>query len=356
MEKKKIVVGLSGGVDSSVTAKLLVDQGHEVIGVFMKNWDEGGPDCTATQDASDALMVAQKIGIPFEAVNYAKEYWDDVFEYFLKENKAGRTPNPDILCNKYVKFGPFLKYAESIGADFIATGHYARVRTNKNGLRELCLPKDANKDQTYFLHQLNQYQLSKTLFPLADLTKPEIRAIAKEHGFVTADKKDSTGICFVGAKNYGKFLNQYLAKNPGKIRDLETKKEIGTHIGLSFYTIGQSKTLGIGGLRDFPEGKWYVIEKDFANNDLLVSQNENFLLGDSLQTVNMHWILGKPTTKNFTALVKTRYRDKGSMADITVLDDGNVQIKFEQPVRAITPGQSAVLYQDDICLGGGEIN
>ena len=355
MEKKKIVVGLSGGVDSSVAARILVDQGHEVIGVFMKNWDEGGDDCTATQDASDALAVAQKIGIPFESVNYAKEYWEDVFEYFLSENKAGRTPNPDVLCNKYVKFGPFLRYAESINADFVATGHYARVRTNSDGLRELCLPIDANKDQTYFLHQLNQAQLEKTLFPLADLTKPEIRKIAETEGFVTADKKDSTGICFVGAKNYGKFLSKYVAKKAGNIRDLETKKIIGQHVGLSFYTRGQSKSLLIGGLRDFPEGKWYVVEKDFENNDLLVSQDENFLMENCLETSNMHWILGTPPSKNFRALVKTRYRDVGVMAHVSVLETGNILVEFDDLVRAITPGQSAVLYVGDVCLGGGEI-
>jgi len=348
----KVVVGLSGGVDSSVAAKLLVDAGHEVVGVFMKNWEEGGEDCTATEDASDAMKVAEKLGIEFQTVNFAKEYWDDVFQHFLNENKAGRTPNPDILCNKYVKFGPFLEYARSIGADTIATGHYAGVR-EVAGIFELCLPKDAHKDQTYFLHQLSQSQLSKTLFPLTDLTKPQVRTIAEDNGFVTADKKDSTGICFVGPKNYRAFLEKYLPKTPGDIVDFQTGKKLGTHTGLSFYTIGQSP--GIGGQAGFPEAKWYVMEKDFEQNVLFVTQNEQNLMGEELQIKNIHWIAGQSPANEFSCIVKIRYRDKGDQAHISVAKDGLVTVHFDKSMRAITPGQSAVLYKDDVCLGGGEI-
>lgn len=349
----KVVVGLSGGVDSSVAAKLLVDQGHEVIGVFMKNWEEGGEDCTATEDGNIAMRVAQKLGIPFHSVNFSKEYWDDVFEYFLSENRAGRTPNPDILCNKYVKFGPFLKFAEKLGADKIATGHYADVKKSADFF-QLCIPKDTNKDQTYFLHQLNQNQLSKTLFPLAGLDKSEVRAIAAEMDLENADKKDSTGICFVGPKNYRQFLEKYISKTPGDVLDFKTQKKVSTHDGLSFYTIGQAGGVGIGGQRDFPEGKWYVVAKDFERNVLLVSQDESYLMQDFLETLPFHWIGEKPTEK-FTCLAKVRYRDDGERAAVEILPDGGVRVTFDKPVRAITAGQSLVLYKDTVCLGGAEI-
>lgn len=350
----KVVVGLSGGVDSSVAAKLLVDQGHEVIGVFMRNWEDGGENCTATQDLADAESVAKKLGIEFHSVNFAKEYWEHVFEYFLSENRAGRTPNPDILCNKYVKFGPFLDYAKSLGAEKIATGHYAKIQKSQEFF-ELCVPKDTNKDQTYFLHQLNQDQLSMTLFPLQDLQKKEVRRIAEENGFINAEKKDSTGICFVGPKNYRTFLEKYIAKNPGKMLDFETKKEVGSHIGLSFYTIGQSEGLKIGGQKGFPDGKWYVIEKDSEKNVLYVSQSQEFLLSDALECADMHWVSGKIPGKSFRCRAKIRYRDEGEMCEVR-FEDGKMKAVFDEPVRAITAGQSVVLYDGDVCLGGGIID
>ena len=372
MTKTKVVVGLSGGVDSSVSAKLLVDQGYDVTGVFMKNWEGGDELCTATEDAMDAMRVAEKIGIPFETVNFSKAYWDHVFEYFLAENRAGRTPNPDILCNKFIKFDAFLKYAESIGAEYLATGHYAAVKKVHSDKREeikdnktlkslldsfefqLCIPKDTAKDQTYFLHQLNQYQLSKTMFPLADYTKAEVRQLALDWGLVTAEKKDSTGICFIGERNYQQFLSQYLSKQPGDIQDFVTKKKVGTHQGLSFYTLGQSKGVGIGGQRDFPEGKWFVLAKNKADNILYVTQDESLLMSDELTTTSMHWIAGEPPTDEFECTGKVRYRDVGTPCRVRVMEE-SIQVKFLDPVRAITPGQSVVLYDGDACLGGGEI-
>ncbi len=361
----RVVLGMSGGVDSAVCAKLLQDAGHEVVAVFMRNWEDGTEDCTATDDLLAAEKVAKKLGIEFHSVNFVKEYWENVFEYFIAENKAGRTPNPDILCNKFIKFDSFLKFAESLNADKIAMGHYAKVDFNdQTQLYELKIPRDLNKDQTYFLHALNQEQLSRTLFPLADLTKPEVRQIALENDFPNARKKDSTGICFIGERNYTKFLSKYIAKNPGNIVDLETGKVIGKHIGLSFYTIGQSKTLGIGGVKGFPEGKWYVIQKNFAGNLLIVSQNEEFLMSDFLTAKNMNWIAGQlnplaPLSggkdSKFSCLAKVRYRDKGEKCEVKVLDDNRIEVKFKQKIRGITPGQSVVLYDGDVCLGGGEI-
>ena len=352
----KVVLGMSGGVDSAVCAKLLQDDGHEVVAVFMRNWEDGTEDCTATEDLISAEKVAKKLGIEFHSVNFAKEYWDNVFKYFISENKAGRTPNPDILCNKFIKFDSFLKFAESLNADKIAMGHYAKVYFNeKTELYELQIPRDLNKDQTYFLHALNQKQLSMAMFPLADLIKPEVRKIALDNNFVNADKKDSTGICFIGERNYAKFLAKYISKKPGEIIDLETKKIIGKHIGLSFYTIGQSKTLGIGGVRNFPDGKWYVIDKDFAENQLIVSQNEEFLMSDSLTAKNMNWISGRNSAKIFKCLGKVRYRDAGVDCEVEVLENGEISVKFIEKIRGITPGQSIVLYDGDVCLGGGEI-
>jgi len=349
----RIVVGLSGGVDSAVAAKLLVDQGHEVIGIFMRNWEEGEPECTATEDALDAEKVAKELRIEFHMVNFAKEYWNHVFKYFLKENKAGRTPNPDILCNKFVKFDAFLKEAKKLDAEKIAMGHYANVSKDEE-LFKLEIPADKEKDQTYFLHALNQEQLSYALFPLAKLQKAEVRNIAHEAGFKNAEKKDSTGICFIGERNYSEFLQKYVKKSPGKIRDHQTQKIIGDHIGLSFYTIGQRKELGIGGVKGFEEAPWFVITKDRENNELIVSQDETLLDSTELETLNFNWIAGLPLSKKFEALGKIRYRDKGEMCDV-VVEGESVKVTFRKPVRAITAGQSIVLYENNVCLGGGEI-
>lgn len=354
---------MSGGVDSTVCAKLLQDDGHEIVAVFMQNWEDATEECTSGEDLMAAEKVAKKLGIEFQVVNFAKEYWDNVFEKFLAENKAGRTPNPDILCNKFIKFNSFLKFAEEIGAEKIAMGHYAAVNFNeKTQLYELKIPRDLAKDQTYFLHALNQYQLSRVLFPLENLTKTEVRKIALENNFINANKKDSTGICFIGERNYTKFLTKYLAKNPGNIIDLRSREIIGKHIGLSFYTIGQSKTLGIGGVKGFPEGKWYVVEKNFAGNQLIVSQDEDFLLADFLTAKNMNWITnplaplsGGTNANTFKCLAKVRYRDEGVSADVEVLSENEIFVKFSEKIRGITPGQSVVLYDGDVCLGGGEI-
>ncbi len=357
----RIVVGLSGGVDSAVVAKLLIDQGHDVVGVFMRNWEENGPECTATQDALEAEKVAKKLGIEFHMVNFAKEYWEHVFKYFLKENEAGRTPNPDILCNKFVKFDTFLKEAQKLGAEKIAMGHYARV-AEEGGVFKLKIPIDKDKDQTYFLHALNQEQLSHALFPLAELKKDEVRKIAREAGFLNADRKDSTGICFIGERNYSEFVQKYIKKTPGKIRDERTQKIVGEHIGLSFYTIGQRKELGIGGVKGFDEAPWFVIEKDGKSNELIVSQDESLLNATELEAQNFNWIAGNPPNGEFEALGKIRYRDRGEMCDVIIEDydrgapwRARTKIVFHHPVRAITPGQSVVLYDNDVCLGGGEI-
>ena len=352
----KVILGMSGGVDSAVCAKILQDAGHEVIAVFMKNWEDGTEECTALEDFSAAEKVAKKLGIEFHSVNFAKEYWDNVFEYFISENKAGRTPNPDILCNKFIKFDSFLKFADTLGADKIAMGHYAKVFFNpETQFYELQIPRDLNKDQTYFLHALNQYQLSRTLFPLENLEKSEVREIALANNFVNATKKDSTGICFIGERNYAKFLAKYVSKKPGEIIDKETQQIIGRHIGLSFYTIGQSKTLGIGGVKGFSEGKWYVIEKNFAGNQLVVSQNEDFLLSDFLTAKKMSWIAGQNPAKNFKCLAKVRYRDLGVDCEVEVFENNKISVKFAKKIRGITPGQSVVLYDGKVCLGGGEI-
>jgi tRNA-specific 2-thiouridylase len=352
----KVVVGLSGGVDSSVTAQLLVEAGHEVLGIYMRNWSSQDENCPTTQDSLDAMKVAQKIGIPFEIVDFSQRYWDDVFAYFLSENKAGRTPNPDILCNKHIKFRAFLDYALEQGAEALATGHYARKKINTDtGLAELALPVDENKDQTYFLHQLSQEQLVKAMFPLADYTKAEVRKIAEKNGFITANKKDSTGICFIGERHYASFLQKYMKKEPGEILDFETNKKVAQHQGLSFYTIGQSKGVGIGGQREFPEGKWYVHSKDLERNILYVTQDENLLMGSELTAHNLNWIAGKLPAKEFKAQAKIRYRDEGANCTVTVVGSDTIKVIFDEPARAITSGQSVVLYLDDVCLGGGEI-
>ncbi|NCP66756.1 tRNA 2-thiouridine(34) synthase MnmA [bacterium] len=358
MTKKRVVVGLSGGVDSSVTAKLLIDQGYEVIGVFMKNWDDkDDPHCPAAVDAMDARNVADHLGIPFYSFNFAAEYWRDVFDYFLEQHRLFRTPNPDILCNQFIKFKVFLEAAEKLGADFIATGHYAKNHFNtETGLFELQVPNDANKDQTYFLYTLKQKALAKTLFPLADLPKPRIREIALESGFHNAKKKDSTGICFVGERDHMEFLKKYLEQTPG---DIITEKSdvIGKHIGLSFYTIGQRRNLNIGGVKGYSEAPWFVLVKDTDKNQIIVCQNDDNprLFQTELKANRLSWVSGKaPSETHLTA--KIRYRQ--DFQDCTARMEGEeIHVTFKDPQRAVTPGQSIVFYDEaeKVCLGGGEI-
>ncbi len=355
MTKRRVIVGLSGGVDSSVSAKLLLDQGYETIGVFLKNWDEKDKNCMAAEDVADARNVAAKLNIPFYVFDFSQEYRKHVFQYFLEENKAGRTPNPDILCNKFIKFGVFLEQTKKLGADFIATGHYARKVFNENTEQfELHIPVDKNKDQTYFLHALTQQQLEKSLFPLAKFTKPEVRKLAKEYGFKNAEKKDSTGICFIGKRPYSEFLQQYLAKKPGEIIT-QKRQIIGKHIGLSFYTIGQRKELGVGGVKDYRDAPWFVVEKRFKTNELMVSQDENLLLSTFLLATNLTWTCGRIPKEKFFCEARIRYRQGSQSCAVKQISSDEVEVKFKTPQRAVTPGQSVVFYQGAVCLGGGVI-
>ncbi len=352
---KTVVVGMSGGVDSSVSAYLMKLQGYNVIGLFMHNWEETeGGFCTAEQDYTDVKRVCEKIGIPYYSVNFAKEYYDRVFTEFLQEYKAGRTPNPDVLCNREIKFGPFLEYALAMGADFIATGHYAKVE-NQNGVFYLKKCKDASKDQTYFLNQLNQYQLSKVFFPLADLLKTEVREIARYAGLINAEKKDSTGICFIGERNFKNFLQGYLPAKEGIIMSLDGKI-LGKHSGVMFYTLGQRKGLNIGGYAGGNGKPWYVVDKDVEKNILYVNQGEegDVLCSISCITEKFHFIF-QYDKKQFCAQAKFRYRQEDQQVDVSILEDGKLQIDFKEPQRAVTPGQYAVLYIGDICLGGAKI-
>ena len=353
----RIVVGMSGGVDSSVAALLLKEQGHEVIGVFMKNWEEKNEDgvCTSTEDYEDVQRVCETIGIPYYTINFVKEYYDRVFSYFLDEYERGRTPNPDVLCNKEIKFKAFLNYALGVvGADYLATGHYAQVK-EENGVYELIRGEDTNKDQTYFLCQLGQKQLSKTLFPIGDLDKSEVRRIAEENGLITAGKKDSTGICFIGERNFTQFLSQYLPAKRGEIRDLNNEVK-GMHNGLMYYTLGQRKGLGIGGAGTGEP--WFVVKKDLESNILYVVQGDGHkaLYSKSLEATEMNWIMGEPTEQVFKCTAKFRYRQPDQGVEVHVLPDGKLHIDFDEYQRAVTPGQAVVLYQGQICLGGGTID
>ncbi|BAM47192.1 tRNA 2-thiouridine(34) synthase MnmA [Amphibacillus xylanus] len=349
----RVVVGMSGGVDSSVTALLLKQQGYDVIGIFMKNWDDTDEDgfCTATEDYDDVIRVANQLEIPYFAVNFEKQYWDKVFTYFLDEYKSGRTPNPDVMCNKEIKFKAFLDHALSLGADYVATGHYAQIRRTGDKV-ELLRGADQNKDQTYFLNQLSSDVLEKVMFPLGHLDKSEVRKIAKEHGLVTANKKDSTGICFIGERDFKTFLSEYLPAQPGRIETMSGVDK-GTHDGLMYYTIGQRQGLGIGG----PGGPWFVVGKDLERNVLLVENEENniYLMSDQLIAEDVNWI-NEPEDKSFKCTAKFRYRQKDSHVHVTILDDGKVQVDFDEQQSAITPGQSVVFYDGDVCLGGGTIS
>lgn len=352
----RVVVGISGGVDSSVAAYLLKQQGHEVIGLFMVNWEEIDGTCTAETDYEDVKRVCNKIGIPYYSVNYAKEYYDRVFKHFLEEYKRGRTPNPDVLCNREIKFGPFLEQARRLRADMIATGHYCK-KIEKDGKYYLAKSHDLNKDQSYFLNQLSQSQLQSVLFPLAEIDKPEVRRIAAELELSTATKKDSTGICFIGERNFKNFLKNYLPAMPGDIVDLEGNK-VGRHDGLMYYTLGQRRGLNIGGRKGGNGERWFVVKKDLDKNLLIVSQGEeDELFSDGLYASEMNWIPCLPDKKEFDCFAKFRYRQPDQAVKVTVLDDKHIKVDFAEPQRAITPGQYAVLYDaDGLCLGGGVID
>lgn len=362
---KRIVVGMSGGVDSSVAAWLLKQQGHDVIGLFMKNWEGDDDDeyCSTRQDWLDAASVADLIGVDIEAVNFSAQYKDRVFAEFLREYQAGRTPNPDVLCNAEIKFRAFLDHAMSLGADLIATGHYARVRPSETvpGEVELLKGLDASKDQSYFLHRLTQQQLAKACFPLGELPKTEVRQIAHDLGLPNAAKKDSTGICFIGERPFREFLNQYLPTNPGPILTAEGV-HVGQHHGLAFYTLGQRKGLGIGGIKQYQlaDGSgpvWYVAKKDMKDNTLYVvpEHDHRWLLSAKLHAQQASWVSGRPPPVGKSYGVKTRYRQADASAEIVSADPEVFELGFQEPQWAVTPGQSAVVYDGDVCLGGGII-
>jgi tRNA-uridine 2-sulfurtransferase len=350
----RVVVGMSGGVDSSVAALLLKEQGYDVIGIFMKNWDDTDENgvCTATEDYEDVIRVCNQIGIPYYAVNFEKQYWDKVFTYFLDEYRAGRTPNPDVMCNKEIKFKAFLEHAMNLGADYLATGHYARVE-DRDGERKMLRGLDENKDQTYFLNQLNQSQLEKVLFPIGNLEKARVRELAKEAELATATKKDSTGICFIGERNFKEFLGNYLPAQPGNMETM-TGEIKGKHDGLMYYTIGQRQGLGIGGSGE----PWFVVGKDLERNVLLVEQgfHNDLLYSDSITAVNISFVSDKPQPKTFECTAKFRYRQPDNAVTVELQDDGTAKIIFKEPIRAVTPGQAVVFYDGDECLGGGTID
>ena len=364
-KKQRIVVGLSGGVDSAVTALLLKRQGHEVVGIFMKNWEDDDNDeyCSSNQDFIDAAAVADVIGIEIEHINFAADYKDRVFAEFLREYQAGRTPNPDILCNAEIKFKAFLDHAFALGADKMATGHYARVRHNtQTGLYELLKGVDNSKDQSYFLHRLTQAQLSQSLFPIGELQKTEVRRIADEAGLPNARKKDSTGICFIGERPFREFLNRYIAKAPGPIKNDQGRK-IGEHQGLSFYTLGQRQGLGIGGIKEKgaqrgggDHSPWFVARKDMESNTLWVVQGHDhpWLLSSRLQFDDASWTSSASPALS-ECFAKTRYRQADASCQFEVIGGGGYALSFPEPQWAVTPGQSAVLYDGEVCLGGGVI-
>lgn len=356
--EKKVIVGMSGGVDSSVSAYILQAQGYRVEGLFMKNWEEDDDSeyCSAAADLADAQAVCDKLGITLHKINFAAEYWDNVFEHFLAEYKAGRTPNPDILCNKEIKFKAFLDYAaEDLGADFIATGHYVR-RGERNGKTALLRGLDGNKDQSYFLYTLSYEQVAQSFFPVGELEKPVVRQIAEELGLVTAKKKDSTGICFIGERKFKDFLARYLPAQPGNIRTVDGEV-IGQHDGLMYHTLGQRKGLGIGGLKNAGEEAWYVVDKDVANNELIVAQGHDHprLFSQGLIAQQLHWVDRETLTGEITCSVKTRYRQQDIPCRVIPRGDDGIEVRFDEPQSAVTPGQSAVFYQGEVCLGGGII-
>lgn len=352
---KTVVVGMSGGVDSSVAAALLKEQGYNVIGLFMHNWEEDDEDgcCTAANDFEDVKRVCNKIGIPYYSVNFAREYLDKVFSYFLAEYSCGRTPNPDVLCNREIKFGPFLDYAKKLGADYIATGHYAKI-VHENGIHYLQKAKDQNKDQTYFLNQLNQHQLEMVLFPLGEMEKASVRQIATKYDLSTASKKDSTGICFIGEKKFRQFLKNFIPAKPGNIVDLNGRV-VGHHDGVMYYTLGQRRGLNIGGTKEGTGERWFVLDKNVSKNELIVSQGEDDLLfSNGLVSYKINWIPQQPKEKQFKCFAKFRYRQPEQKVTVTIEND-KVLVAFDEPQRAVTPGQFVVFYDEINCLGGGII-
>ena len=361
---KRVVVGLSGGVDSAVAAYVLKEQGYDVIGVFMRNWDSqmnhdilGNPTnnndvCPQELDYQDAKDVAEVLSIPLHRVDFIKEYWDHVFTYFIEEYTRGRTPNPDILCNKYIKFKAFLDYANTLDANYIATGHYARVVHEDSSL--LLRGIDDTKDQSYFLCQLQQSQLQKVLFPLGEMKKTEVRKIAKELGLSVAEKKDSTGICFIGERDFREFLKNYIPAKKGNMVDIETGNIIGEHQGIMYYTIGQRKGLGIGGAGD----AWFVVGKEYDKNILYICQGDqsDWLLSTATLVKDVNWIASQKPKGEVTCVAKFRYRQKDNPVQLRFIDEISVMVTFKVPVKAVTPGQEAVFYDGDICLGGGVID
>ena len=357
LSKQKIIVGMSGGVDSSVSAYLLMQQGYEVEGLFMKNWEEDDTEeyCSATVDLADAQQVCDTLDIPLHTVNFSSEYWDNVFEYFLDEYRAGRTPNPDVMCNKEIKFKAFLEHAQRLGASYIATGHYVRS-DNSDGETRLLRGLDPNKDQSYFLYLLSQQQISQALFPVGELDKSEVRAIAGQQGFDVFNKKDSTGICFIGERKFKDFLQRFIPAQPGVIQSLDGDT-LGEHSGLMYYTIGQRQGLGIGGTEQGNEEPWYVVEKDLPGNTLCVAQGHDHpaLYYRHCRITDLHWIAGNETSAPSTCTAKIRYRQADQTCSITSIEKQNAVVEFEQPQRAITAGQALVFYHEDVCLGGGTI-
>lgn len=356
---KKVIVGMSGGVDSSVSAYLLLKQGYQVEGLFMKNWEEDDTEeyCAAADDLKDAQAVCDKLGIKLHTVNFASEYWDNVFEYFLAEYKAGRTPNPDIICNKEIKFKAFLEFADDIlDADYIAMGHYVR-RSDENGQSQMLRGVDGNKDQSYFLYTLSHEQMSRSLFPVGELDKSEVREIAKEMGLITHDKKDSTGICFIGERKFTDFLSTFLPAQPGNIETAEGEV-IGTHQGLMYHTLGQRKGLGIGGMKNSNDDPWYVVDKEMDRNVLVVGQGGTHprLMSVGFYADQLHWVDRKGPTDGAQITVKTRYRQRDVVCTLHYEGEDRIKVLFDEPVAAVTPGQSAVFYDAEICLGGAIID
>jgi len=358
MSRSRVVLGISGGVDSAVAALLLRDAGHDVHALFMRNWDGDEDDyCTTAQDLQDARRVCEDLDLPLHTVDFASEYLERVFGHFLSELTAGRTPNPDVLCNREIKFGICFEHARRLGADWFATGHYARVGRNASGQPVLLRAIDRDKDQTYFLHSVTRDALERTMFPLGELTKRDVRSIARDRGLAVHEKRDSTGICFIGERPFAKFLSEYLPARPGDIETTDGER-IGHHRGLMYYTIGQRQGLEIGGVRGTRELPWYVAAKDLARNALIVVQDthHDLLMSTTFSTAPATWISGAPPWSGLSCSVKVRYRQADQPCTLSVLAEGRCRVRTRETQRAVTPGQSAVFYDGDLCLGGGVID